>query len=74
VDVTKTDATYQIRWVIGDKTTIGTAIGNKEFLAITYKSGDDSGIALYVASSANWDGVWTYAGGTTVSTEKWVRK
>ncbi len=74
VDVTQTDATYHIVWVIGSKTTVGTAIGNKEFLAITYKSGKDSGIALYSAAKSDWDGIWTYAGGTTLSTEHWVRQ
>ncbi len=74
VDVTQTGGTYHIIWVIGGKTTIGTAIGNNQFLAITYKSGKDTGIALYGSKDADWDGVWTYAGGTTLSTERWVRK
>jgi hypothetical protein len=73
VDVTRTGDTFHVIWVIGDTTFIGTAIGNDEFLAVTYRSGDDTGLALYSAKGDDWEGVWTYAGGTTIATENWTK-
>jgi hypothetical protein len=73
VDITRTGDTYHVIWIIGSTTFVGTAIGNDEFLAVSYRSGDDTGIALYSAKGDNWEGVWTYAGGTTIATENWTR-
>jgi hypothetical protein len=73
VEVTKTGDTYKVVWMIGDVRFIGTAIGNKEFLAISYKSGNGTGLALYATDGENWKGAWTYANGTTLGTERWTR-
>ena len=50
-----------------------TGIGNKDFLAVSYKSGNDTGLALYGADGGNWTGIWTYSGGKQVGPEVWKR-
>jgi len=73
--VTKTGDTYRVVWVIGDDKFIGTGIGSKDFLAVEYKSGDNTGLALYSEDKdGSWSGVWVYAGGKELGTERWVRK
>lgn len=72
--VAQTGQTYKVIWEIGDDKYIGTAIGNKDFLAISYTSGSQSGLALYGADGGNWKGIWTYAGGTTMGSEIWKRQ
>jgi hypothetical protein len=74
VTVTKTGDTYQVVWEIGSTSYKGTAIGNKDFIAISYQSGDNTGLALYGEDGGNWQGVWTYAGGTSMGTEVWKRQ
>jgi hypothetical protein len=74
VTVTKTGDTYKVVWEIGSATYTGTAIGNKDFIAISYQSGDNSGLALYGEDGGNWQGVWTYAGGTSMGVEVWKRQ
>jgi hypothetical protein len=44
--VTQTGQTYKVIWLIGSDKYTGTAIGNKEFLAVSYTSGNESGLAL----------------------------
>ena len=73
VTVQKTGDTYSVVWTIGDTKFIGTGVGNDEFLTVSYKSGDNTGLALYGHDAEGWTGVWTYAGGKTLGTEKWVR-
>ncbi len=75
VTVTQTGQTYKVIWLIGSQKFIGTGIGNKEFLAISYTSGSSgTGLALYGADGGNWKGIWTYAGGTTMGSEIWKRQ
>jgi len=74
VTVTKTGETYRVIWVVGGTRYIGTGIGDKDFLAVSYKSGDDTGLALYGSDGGNWAGVWTYAGGRQVGAELWKRQ
>ena len=60
---------------VGSEKYTGTAIGNSDFLAISYTSGNNqTGLALYGADGGNWKGVWTYAGGTTMGAELWKRE
>ena len=73
VSVTKTGETYQVIWVVAGTRYIGTGIGNKDFLAVSYKSGSDTGLALYGADGGNWVGVWTYAGGKDLGPQTWKR-
>lgn len=67
--ITQTGQTFRMIWNIGRDKYTGTAIGNKDFLAVSYTSGNESGLALYGADGGNWKGIWTYAGGTKIGSE-----
>ena len=74
VSVEKTGETYRVIWVVGGTRYIGTGIGDKNFIAVSYKSGSDTGLALYGSDGGNWTGVWTYAGGRALGAEVWKRE
>jgi hypothetical protein len=74
VTVEKTGDTYRVVWVIGGQRYTGTGIGDANFIAVTYRSGDNTGLALYAQDGDGWKGVWTYAGGRTMGTEVWERQ
>lgn len=74
VTVEKTGDTYRVVWVVSGTRYIGTGIGNKDFLAVSYRSGNDTGLALYGSDGGNWSGIWTYAGGREVGPEIWKRQ
>lgn len=74
VKVEKTGETYRVIWVVGGTQYDGTGIGDKNFIAVSYKSGKDTGLALYGEDGGNWAGVWTYAGGRQVGAEIWKRQ
>lgn len=74
VEVTKTGDTYKIVWTIDGTKYIGTGIGDENFLAVSYKSGDHTGLALYGEKGSDWVGIWTYAGGKALGAEKWTRE
>jgi len=74
VSVERTGQTYRVVWVVGGTRYIGTGIGNKDFISVSYKSGNDTGLALYAPNDEGWVGVWTYAGGTQMGTEHWTRQ
>ena len=46
-------------WDIGSQTFVGTGIGSEKGLAVTYRSGSQTGLAIYGANGDNWEGVWT---------------
>ena len=72
VTVTKTGDTYKVVWTIEGTKYIGTGIGNDDFLTVSYKSGSETGLALYGHDKTGWSGIWTYAGGKTLGVEKWT--
>lgn len=74
VTITQTGETFKMIWKIGSDTYRGTAIGDKDFLAVSYTSGSDTGLALYGADGGNWKGIWTYAGGTKIGSEMLKRQ
>ena len=74
VSVERTGETYRVVWMVGGTRYIGTGIGDKNFIAVSYRSGSDTGLALYGADGGNWKGVWTYAGGRTMGAEVWKRE
>lgn len=74
VSVTKTGETYQVVWEIQGQRYVGTGIGNKDFLSVSYKSGDQTGLALYGEEAGGWAGIWTYQGGRSVGAERWRRQ
>ena len=74
VTVRKTGDTYQIVWQIEGTRYVGTGIGGPEGLAVTYRSGNDTGVAIYVPAQGGYDGVWTYAGARQVGQERWLQR
>jgi hypothetical protein len=74
VTVSKNGDTFRVIWVVGNTRYIGTGIGNDKFIAVSYRSGNETGLALYGAEGDNWEGVWTYAGGNKIGTEVWTRE
>ena len=53
----------------GTVTVERTGIGSDKGFAVTYRSGAQTGLAIYSAQGDNWEGVWTYTGGQTVGGE-----
>ena len=66
--------TFRVVWVVAGDRITGTAIGNDDFLAVTYRSGQETGLAVYGAVDQNWGGYWTTANGTQLGTEVWTRR
>jgi hypothetical protein len=74
VDVTRTGDTFRVVWQIGNQRFVGTGIGTDEAIAVSYSSGNSTGLAIYLQDGDGWRGVWTYAGGTQLGTENWARR
>jgi hypothetical protein len=74
VVVERTGETFRVTWDIGRQTFVGTGIGNDKGLAVTYRSGNQTGLAIYGGKGDNWEGVWTYTGGHDVGGEVWTRR
>ena len=74
VSVERTGETYRVVWIIGGTRYVGTGIGNKDFIAVSYRTGDHTGLALYAPSDDGWKGIWTYADGTKIGTERWTEQ
>jgi hypothetical protein len=74
VSVERTGQTYRVVWVVGGTRSIGTGVGNKDFISVSYKTGSYTGLALYAPEGDGWVGVWTYAGGTQLGAERWTRQ
>ena len=72
--VERTGQTYRVTWVIGRTQFTGTAIGDKDFVAVSYQAGDKTGLALYGASGQDWEGIWTFSGGRDLGVEVWERR
>jgi len=72
VEVSRTGDTYRVVWQIGGDTYTGTGIGSDDFLAVSYRSGSETGLALYGRKpDGTWQGIWTYAGGRQIGTDRW---
>ena len=74
VTVTKTGETWRVVWVVGNTRYVGTGIGDRNFIAVSYRAGNETGLALYGAEGGNWQGVWAYAGGQQIGAERWLRQ
>lgn len=74
VVVEKTGDTYKVTWTIAGERYVGTAIGDSGGMAVSYKSKNLSGLAMYAADGQDWRGVWTYSGGRQIGTEAWRRR
>lgn len=71
--VEKTGDTYRVTWVIGSSRYVGTAIGSPSGIAVTYRAGDSTGVAIYTPVQGGFSGFWTYAGGRLIGEERWSR-
>jgi hypothetical protein len=72
--IEKTGDTYRVVWTIDGTRFVGTGIGSDEGIAISYRSGSDTGIALLGKEPRGYGLVWTYMGGTDLGTERWTRR
>ncbi len=72
--VEKTGDTYKVTWKISGETFIGTGIGSPEAIAVGYRSGSQTGIALIGKDGESYGVVWTYLNGRKLGTEKWTRE
>jgi hypothetical protein len=73
VAVEKTGQTYRVVWDVDGTRYVGTGIGDDKFIAVSYSSGNSTGLALY-GHDANgiWVGIWTYANGREIGSERWI--
>lgn len=72
VAIERTGETFRVVWRVGGTRYLGTGIGNDKFLAVSYRSGNNTGLALYSReSNGAWVGVWTYADGRELGKERW---
>ncbi len=73
VTVEKTGETFRVIWDVAGTRYVGTGIGDDKFIAVSYRTGDSIGLALY-GSEGNgvWKGVWAYANGRQIGTERWL--
>jgi hypothetical protein len=74
VEVEKTGDTFRVTWDIGGQTFVGTGIGSDKGFAVTYRSGNQTGLAIYGAKGNDWEGVWTFTGGKEIGGEAWTRR
>jgi hypothetical protein len=74
VEVERTGDTFRVTWDIGGQTFVGTGIGSEKGLAVTYRSGNQTGLAIYGSKGNDWEGVWTFTGGKEVGGEVWTRR
>jgi hypothetical protein len=63
-----------VTWDIGSQTFVGTGIGSDKGLAVAYRSGARTGIAIYGPKDDGWEGVWTFTNGRTIGGESWTRE
>ena len=74
VTVERNGETYRVVWVIGNTRFVGTGIGTRDFISVSYRSGDQTGLALYGEDGGNWNGVWAFANGRALGSEVWYRR
>ena len=74
VEVVPTGDTLRVTWVIDGQRYLGTGIGDDSFISVSYRSGNDTGLVLLVNENGVWSGIWTFAGGTSLGRERWVRR
>jgi hypothetical protein len=72
--IEKTGDTWKVTWNIGGTRFVGTGIGTDEAIAIGYRSGSDTGIALLAKQGDQYVAAWTYLNGRKLGGEKWVRQ
>ncbi len=73
VVVERTGDTFQVTWTVNGQQIIGTGIGKSDYLAVSYRSGNTIGLAIYTQSSDGWIGIWAPAGARELGSETWKR-
>jgi len=74
VTVERKGDTFLVHWTIAGSRQIRIGIGKDDFLAVSYRSGDSIGIALYRPDqNGGWKGIWAPIGSEALGTETWVR-
>lgn len=73
VTLSRTGDTYRVEWRVGEERYVGTGIGDERFLAVSFISAGQGGIALFGRSGDRWTGLWTFNGGRKLETETWTR-
>lgn len=73
VVVQRTGDTFQVTWTVNGQQIIGIGIGKSDYLAVSYRSGNTIGLAVYTESSDGWIGIWAPAGGRELGSETWKR-
>jgi hypothetical protein len=72
--VEKTGDTWRVTWNIDGTRFVGTGIGSNEAIAIGYRNGSDTGVALLGKEGDEYGLVWTYIGGRQLGVERWTRE
>ena len=74
VVVQRTGDTFQVTWAYpGGERVIGIGIGKSDYFAVSYRAGNNIGLAVYTESGGGWVGIWAFAGSPALGTESWKR-
>ena len=71
--VQRTGDTFQVTWTVNGQRIIGIGIGKSDYLAVSYRSGNIVGLAVYTQSGDGWIGIWAPAGSRELGSETWKR-
>ncbi len=74
VVVERTGDTFRVTWIVNGQRIIGIGIGKTDYLAVSYRIGNNLGLAVYTESGEDWTGIWAPAGSRELGTEKWTRR
>ena len=70
VTVERNGETFLVTWTVAGGRQIGVGIGKDDLLAVSYRSGNAIGIALYLPDqTGGWKGIWAPIGSQTLGTE-----
>jgi hypothetical protein len=71
--VQRTGDTFQVTWTVNGQRIIGVGIGKSDYLAVSYRSGNTIGLAVYTETGDGWIGIWAPAGSRELGSETWKR-
>src|SRR5262245_39789206 len=74
VTVERTGNTFRVIWTIAGSRQVGIGVGADDFFAVSYRSGNAFGIAVYRPDGDGWKGIWAPAGSQNLGTETWTRR
>jgi hypothetical protein len=73
VVVQRTGDTFQVTWTVNRQQILGIGIGKSDYLAVSYRSGNIIGLAVYSQSEDGWIGIWAPVGSRELGSETWKR-